>query len=105
MIAALCIFILGEVVLGVGLLSGGSPERVWDKVNERYPIAAGVDMWNQSVESGMLGAISDLLSIDLPTFDLVEETPEPTATPEPTETPAPAETPVPSVEPAETEAP
>ena len=34
LILALCILILGEIVLGVGLLSGGSPERVWNKLNE-----------------------------------------------------------------------
>ena len=107
LIAALCIFILGEVVLGVGLLSGGSPERVWDQVDEHYQLSDYVAMWNASVENGTLQKLGERLNIALPTFDVVEETPEPTPTPTPTPkpTPTPTATPAPSEEPAETAAP
>ena len=102
LILALCILILGEIVLGVGLLTGGSPERVWDKVNEHYNIKAVVEIWNDSVENGMLGKLGDLASITLPTFDVVEPTPEPTPTPTPKPTPTPAPTEEPSAEPTAT---
>ena len=29
LIVALCILIVGEIVLGVGLATGGSPDRIW----------------------------------------------------------------------------
>ncbi len=106
LILALCILILGEIVLGVGLLSGGSPERVWDTLNDHYDFKGVVELWNDSVENGVLGKLSDLASISLPTFDLVEPTPEPTPTPtptpKPTATPTPAPTEEPSAEPTAT---
>ena len=105
LILALCILILGEIILGVGLLTGGSPERVWDKLNENYHITELVGMWNESVENGTLGKLSDELSITLPTFDVVEETPEPTPEPTPKPTPTPAPTEAPTEAPAETTTP
>ena len=36
MIIALVILILGEIVLGVGLLMQGSPQTVWDTASERF---------------------------------------------------------------------
>ena len=36
MIIALVILILGEVVLGVGLLMQGSPQTVWNTASERF---------------------------------------------------------------------
>ena len=47
LILALCIFILGEVVLGVGLLSGGSPERVWKTVSEKTKVVGIVETYNE----------------------------------------------------------
>ena len=101
LILALCILILGEIVLGVGLLSGGSPERVWDKLNEHYDFKGVVEFWNNSVADGFPGKlVKDYLSIELPQFDLVEPTPEPTPTPTPKPTPTPTPTPAPSEEPS-----
>jgi len=100
LILALCILILGEIVLGVGLLSGGSPERVWDKLNEHYNFADMVAFWNENVANGFPGKLaSDYLSFDIPEFEIAEPTPEPTPTP--TSTPKPTATPAPSVEPTE----
>ena len=97
LILALCILILGEIVLGVGLLSGGSPERVWDKVNEHYDFKAAVESWNENVAGGTIGKlVKDYLAIELPQFDVVEPTPEPTPTPTPT--PKPTATPAPTAE-------
>ena len=31
LIIALCILIVGEIVLGVGLATGGSPDRIWTR--------------------------------------------------------------------------
>ena len=93
LILALCILILGEIVLGVGLLSGGSPERVWDKLNEHYDFKAMVDLWNDNVANGFPGKLaSDYLSFTIPEFEIAEPTPEPTPTPTPEPTEAPAET-------------
>ena len=39
-IIALCILIVGEIVLGVGLATGGSPDRIWDAAYEHYDIGA-----------------------------------------------------------------
>ncbi|MEI3160238.1 MAG: hypothetical protein V8S57_00190 [Oscillospiraceae bacterium] len=39
LIIALCILIVGEIVLGVGLATGGSPDRIWDAAYEHYDIA------------------------------------------------------------------
>ena len=104
LITALCILILGELVLGAGLLSGGSPERVWDKAYDHYNLKAAIEMWNDSVENGTLKQLADACSFDFPTFDIVEETPAPTATPKPTATPAPSAAPSlePSAEPTAT---
>lgn len=100
LILALCILILGEIVLGVGLLSGGSPERVWDKLNEHYDFKAIVELWNDQVANGFPGKLAaDYLSINIPELEITEPTPEPTPTPTPT--PKPTATPAPSVEPTE----
>ena len=40
LIIALCILIVGEIVLGVGLATGGSPDRIWDAAYEHYDIGA-----------------------------------------------------------------
>ena len=40
LIIALCILIVGEIVLGVGLATGGSPDRIWDAAYEHYYIGA-----------------------------------------------------------------
>ena len=99
LILALCILILGEIVLGVGLLSGGSPERVWDKLNEHYDFKGVVEVWNDGVADGVIGKlVKDYLAIELPKFELVEPTPEPTPTPTPTPTPKPTATPAPTAE-------
>ena len=105
LILALCILILGEIVLGVGLLSGGSPERVWDTLNDHYDFKGVVELWNEKVADGMPGKLAkDYLAIELPQFDVVEPTPEPTPTPtpKPTATPTPAPTEEPSAEPTAT---
>ena len=101
LILALCILILGEIVLGVGLLSGGSPERVWDKLNDHYDFKAIVDLWNEHVANGFPGKLaSDYLQFKIPEFEIAEPTPEPTPTPTPT--PMPTPTPEPTEAPAET---
>ena len=101
LILALCILILGEIVLGVGLLSGGSPERVWDKLNEHYDFKAIVELWNDHVANGFPGKLaSDYLQFKIPEFEIAEPTPEPTPTPTPT--PMPTPTPEPTEAPAET---
>ena len=97
LILALCILILGEIVLGVGLLSGGSPERVWDKLNDHYDFKAIVDLWNEHVANGFPGKLaSDYLQFKIPEFEIAEPTPEPTPTPTPT--PMPTPTPAPTAE-------
>ena len=100
LILALCILILGEIVLGVGLLSGGSPERVFDKLDEHYNFKDLVELWNTKIADGVPGKlVKDYLSFELPQFDVVEPTPEPTPTPTPT--PKPTPTPAPTEEPSE----
>ena len=75
LILALCILILGEIVLGVGLLSGGSPERVWDKLNEHYDFKAIVELWNDHVANGFPGKLaSDYLQFKIPEFEIAEPT-------------------------------
>ncbi len=98
LIIALCILILGEIVLGVGLLSGGSPERVWDKLNEHYNFADMVEFWNENVANGFPGKIADYLSLTIPELEITQPTPEPTPTPSPT--PKPTATPTPTEEPS-----
>ena len=101
LIIALCILILGEIVLGVGLLSGGSPERVWNKLNEHYNFKAMVELWNDNVANGLPGKLAaDYLQFKIPEFEIAEPTPEPTPTPTPT--PMPTPTPEPTEAPAET---
>ena len=39
LIIALCVLIVGEIVLGVGLATGGSPDRIWDAAYEHYDFA------------------------------------------------------------------
>ena len=34
LIIALCVLIVGEIVLGVGLATGGSPDRIWEAAYE-----------------------------------------------------------------------
>lgn len=36
LITAVCILIVGEIALGVGLLTGGSPDRIWDAAYQHY---------------------------------------------------------------------
>ena len=97
LILALCILILGEIVLGVGLLSGGSPERVWDKLNDHYDFKAIVDLWNEHVANGFPGKLaSDYLQFKIPEFEIAEPTPQPPPTPTPT--PKPTATPAPTAE-------
>ena len=99
LIIALCILILGEIVLGVGLLSGGSPERVWDKLNEHYNFAGMVEFWNDNVANGFPGKLaSDYLQFNIPELEIAQPTPEPTPTPTPT--PKPTATPAPTEEPS-----
>ena len=40
LIIALCVLIVGEIVLGVGLATGGSPDRLWEAAYEHYDIGA-----------------------------------------------------------------
>ena len=40
LIIALCILIVGEIVLGVGLATGGSPDRIWEAAYEHYDIGS-----------------------------------------------------------------
>ena len=103
LILALCILILGEIVLGVGLLSGGSPERVWDKLNDHYDFKAIVDLWNEHVANGFPGKLAaDYLQFNIPELEIAQPTPEPTPTPTSTPKPTAAPTPEPTEAPAET---
>lgn len=36
LITAVCILIVGEIALGVGLLTGGSPDRIWEAAYQYY---------------------------------------------------------------------
>ena len=104
LILALCILILGEVILGVGLLSGGSPERVWDATNEHYGLTDLAEQANENI--GMIeGTLQDLLAnfgltITIPKIPVPTPTPDATATPKPTPTPAPTPTPEATATPA-----
>ncbi len=40
LIVALCILIVGEIVLGVGLATGGSPDRILEAAYEHYDIGS-----------------------------------------------------------------
>ena len=40
LIVALCILIVGEIVLGVGLATGGSPDRIWEAAYEHSDFAS-----------------------------------------------------------------
>ena len=103
LILALCILILGEIVLGVGLLSGGSPERVWNKLNEHYDFKAMVELWNDNVANGLPGKLAaDYLQFNIPELEIAQPTPEPTPTPTSTPKPTAAPTPEPTEAPAET---
>ena len=103
LILALCILILGEIVLGVGLLSGGSPERVWNKLNEHYDFKAMVELWTDNVAIGLPGKLAaDYLQVNIPELEIAEPTPEPTPTPTPTPEPTATPTPEPTEAPAET---
>lgn len=93
---ALAILIIGELILGVGLLSGGSPERVWDALYEHYDGDAIIESWNTEIQPE-IEPLAEELGLELPTIEVVEETPEPTPTPTPT--PKPTATPTPTVEP------
>ncbi len=97
---ALAILIIGELILGVGLLMGGSPERVWDTLYEHYDGDALVETWNTQIQP-QLEPIAEQFGLQVPTVEILsDETPEPTATPAPTATPKPTATPAPSAEPS-----
>lgn len=97
---ALAILIIGELILGVGLLLGGSPERVWDTLYDHYDGDAIIETWNETIQPE-LEPIAEQLGLQVPTVEILsDETPEPTATPAPTETPKPTATPAPTVEPS-----
>ena len=97
---ALAILIIGELLLGVGLLLGGSPERVWDTLYDHYDGDAIIETWNETIQPE-LEPIAEQLGLQVPTVEILsDETPEPTATPAPTETPKPTATPAPTVEPS-----
>ncbi len=93
---ALVILILGELVLGVGLLSGGSPERTWDALYDHYDGDKIVEVWNKTVQPE-LEPIAKMLGMELPT---VEVTPEPTPIPTPVPTPTPTATAAPTASPS-----
>ena len=57
LITALCLLILGEIVLGVGLLSGGSPDRVWETASEYYDFQQISDFLHSDAVQGPLGQI------------------------------------------------
>lgn len=97
---ALAILIIGELILGVGLLLGGSPERVWDTLYDHYDGDAIIETWNETIQPE-LEPIAEQLGLQVPTVEILsDETPEPTVTPAPTETPKPTATPAPTVEPS-----
>lgn len=99
---ALAILIIGELILGVGLLLGGSPERVWDTLYDHYDGDAIIETWNTQIQPAY-EPIAEELGLQLPTIEVLsDETPEPTATPAPTATPTPkpTATPAPSAEPS-----
>lgn len=56
LIVALCILIVGEIVLGVGLVTGGSPDRIWEAAYQYYDF----DTLLSFLQSGVL---QELLSV------------------------------------------
>ena len=57
LIIALCILIVGEIVLGVGLATGGSPDRIWDAAYEHYDIGAIVTFIKATGIADLLASI------------------------------------------------
>ena len=96
---ALVILILGELVLGVGLLSGGSPERTWDALYEHYDGDKIVEVWNETVLPE-LEPIAKAMGMALPAIEVPEETPEPTPIPTPVPTPTPTASAAPTASPS-----
>ena len=57
LIIALCILIVGEIVLGVGLATGGSPDRIWEAAYEPYRPGALVVLVMLLVIAAVLASI------------------------------------------------
>ena len=57
LIIALCILIVGEIVLGVGLATGGSPDRIWEAAYEHYDIGAIFALIKSSGIADLLASI------------------------------------------------
>ena len=80
LILALCILILGEVILGVGLITGGSPERAWDVVNEHYGLTERAETVNEIIvqtEGQLQGLLEPYgLTITIPTIPIPTPAPD-----------------------------
>ena len=57
LIIALCVLIVGEIVLGVGLATGGSPDRIWEAAYEYYDIGAIFALIKSSGIADLLASI------------------------------------------------
>lgn len=59
LIIALCVLIVGEIVLGVGLATGGSPDRIWEAAQayEHYDIGAIFALIKSSGIADLLASI------------------------------------------------
>ena len=57
LIIALCVLIVGEIVLGVGLATGGSPDRIWEAAYEHYDIGAIFALIKSSGIADLLASI------------------------------------------------
>ena len=56
LIIALCVLIVGEIVLGVGLATG-SPDRIWEAAYEHYDIGAIFALIKSSGIADLLASI------------------------------------------------
>ena len=57
LIVALCILIVGEIVLGVGLATGGSPDRIWEAAYEHSDCASIFAFITSSGSAALLASI------------------------------------------------
>ena len=69
---ALAILIIGELILGVGLLLGGSPERVWDTLYDHYDGDAIIETWNETIQPE-LEPIAEQLGLQVPTVEILSD--------------------------------
>ena len=57
LIIALCVLIVGEIVLGVGHATGGSPARIWEAAYEHFDSGAIFALIKSSGIADLLASI------------------------------------------------